>query len=196
MSTNSSESSSRYESLRELVSSVMGGTSSRGKQPVTTMATATRSFKVRGSRHSHEADGQAMRFVPESQATDQTAGGGSEDNGALTQVVKEVLGGTLRTEQYSVVIENDTGDTTFTEIAIFFRQGVDLLTQNFLNVAPGQIKTFHLGDCHTMQSYAVGFWIGNDMVARIPEEGNMTAELASQLDPSDTLPCSDGWEIY
>lgn len=46
-----------------------------------------------------------------------------------------------------------------------------------------------------MRRYVVGFFIGDEMVATFPAEGNMTPELASQWNPSDTERCADSWRI-
>jgi hypothetical protein len=98
---------------------------------------------------------------------------------------------------YSVNVRNLTPDTTFDSIDLFYkRRGLDgLVYLTEPNVGPGQIAPFVLGSCNQMESYVVAFIIGGEPVARFPDQGNMTPELASQLSPGDKEPCADSWSI-
>lgn len=97
---------------------------------------------------------------------------------------------------YKVNINNQTTDT-FTQIVVFYKRigisGVVYLRAN--EVTPGQVTSFMCGVCKEFESYVVGFFIGDDLVAQIPETGNMTPALASALNPSDQYPCIDSWSI-
>jgi hypothetical protein len=64
------------------------------------------------------------------------------------------------------------------------------------NVAPNRTADFNLSDCNSMQGYIMGFFDENgQLVYRIPEQGFMTAQRATQEYPSDTNPCADEWSI-
>lgn len=97
---------------------------------------------------------------------------------------------------YQININNQTTDI-FTQIVVFYKRiglsGVVYLREE--NVQPGQISTFVCGLCKEFESYVVGFFIGDELVAQIPTTGNMTPQLASQLNPSDRDPCIDSWMI-
>ena len=60
---------------------------------------------------------------------------------------------------------------------------------------PGDIAEFLLGLCRDVESYVIGFFIGDDLVAQHPPSGNLTPQLASVLNPTDTDPCADSWSI-
>lgn len=105
------------------------------------------------------------------------------------------LGIVLHTS-YTVEIVNATASTTFDEVDIFYKRvgqpGVVFLTTQ---LAPNEKYYFNLGPCNEMESYVVGFFVGETLVIKIPPEGNMTPELASQIKPSDTDSCADAWLI-
>ncbi len=100
---------------------------------------------------------------------------------------------------YTIQIANATSNTTFDEVDVFYKRvglpGVVFLTEK--QVAPGQARYFDLGACSEMESYVVGFFIGDDLVAQLPAEGdgNMTPARASQLKPADVDACADAWAI-
>jgi hypothetical protein len=97
---------------------------------------------------------------------------------------------------YRVIVSNLSTDT-FDQIVVFYKRvgldGVVFLKEE--NVQPQQVRGFVLGPCLAMESYVVGFFIGDDRVAKLPDSGNMTPELASQLNPEDTWRCIDAWSI-
>lgn len=97
---------------------------------------------------------------------------------------------------YKINIANQTTDT-FTRIELFYKRvglpGLVYLTEE--NFIPGQTVTFVCGLCKNMESYAIAFLIGEDLVAKIPEQGSMTPARASVMKPSDKDPCSDSWII-
>jgi hypothetical protein len=98
---------------------------------------------------------------------------------------------------YTVTVTNSTPEF-FDQVVIFYKRvglnGVVFLQET--GFVPGDIRIFRLGVCKDMESYALGFFQGEDMVARLPDEGsNMTAALASQINPTDTDPCADSWTI-
>lgn len=100
---------------------------------------------------------------------------------------------------YTVQITNLTAHVVFSEINVFYKRvnmnGVVFLSQT--NVEPGESRFFDLGPCPEMESYVVGFFFGEELVAQLPPagQGNMTPQLASQFKPSDQDPCADGWAI-
>lgn len=109
----------------------------------------------------------------------------------------EKLGYILESD-YTVQITNATTDTIFSEIDIFYNRtnqpGVVILTD--ANIGPGETRYFDLGKCALMESYVVGFFVGQDLVAQLPADGsNMTPESASMYKPSDQDRCVDGWAI-
>lgn len=63
------------------------------------------------------------------------------------------------------------------------------------DVAPGQMVVFALGVCNLMRSYVIACMVGDDIVAKLPETGELTAANASALNPTDTLECADSWVI-
>lgn len=101
-----------------------------------------------------------------------------------------------RESSYVVNVNNQTTDT-FTEIVMFYKRvglpGVVYLSE--ASVPPSRVSTFVCGLCKNLESYVVGFFIGQDLVAQIPAQGNMTPALASQLNPTDVYPCADSWMI-
>jgi hypothetical protein len=97
---------------------------------------------------------------------------------------------------YLINVNNQTSDT-FTEIVVFYKR-INLSGVVFLKadqVQPGVVTGFMCGLCKEFESYVVGFFIGNQLVAQIPTTGNMTPALASQLNPTDIYPCIDSWLI-
>jgi hypothetical protein len=97
---------------------------------------------------------------------------------------------------YTVDILNTTTDT-FDEIVVMMKRVNQTGIVFFVNegVAPGDTAQYFLGLCRDVESYVVGFYIGNTEVAKFPAEGNLTPALASQLKPADTDPCADSWLI-
>jgi hypothetical protein len=99
---------------------------------------------------------------------------------------------------YRVFVRNATPDT-FTEIVVFFKRvgqsGVVFLREE--NVGPAEVRGFVLGIAALMESYVIGFFIGDDMVAQWPAsgDGNMTPQRASIENPDDTDPTVDWWTI-
>lgn len=97
---------------------------------------------------------------------------------------------------YVVAVTNLTQDT-FTQIVVFYKRiglrGVVFLKNEI--VAPGQFSSFLCGLCKDLESYVIGFFIGDDLVFQFPSQGNMTPELAGQIKPSDSDPCIDSWTI-
>jgi hypothetical protein len=97
---------------------------------------------------------------------------------------------------YTVNILNTTTDT-FDEIVVMMKRinqtGIVFLVNE--GVAPGETAQYLLGLCRDVESYVVGFYIGDTEVFKFPAQGNLTPALASQLKPSDTDPCADSWLI-
>lgn len=97
---------------------------------------------------------------------------------------------------YHINVNNQTTDT-FTQIVVFYKRigmpGVVFLKDE--EVQPTQVVSFMCGLCKELESYVVGFFIGDELVAQIPATGNMTPGLASQLNPTDRYPCVDSWMI-
>jgi hypothetical protein len=96
-------------------------------------------------------------------------------------------------------------DGTFDEIALFYSQTTDpnriiFLKQNYVQY--GQVATFNLGPCNLVNSYVIGFFVGNQKVATIPDPNNpvfqgqthITPALDHQIHPNDP-PCTNGWTI-
>ena len=105
----------------------------------------------------------------------------------------------LLSPHYTIQIMNATVHTVFSEINVFYKRkgqnGIVFLTQ--ANVEPGESRYYDLGPCEDMESYVIGFFFGEDLVAQLPPAGagNMTPALASQYKPADQDPCADGWAI-
>lgn len=97
---------------------------------------------------------------------------------------------------YHINVNNQSADT-FTQIVVFYKRvgkaGVVFLKAE--QVQPGQVVGFMCGLCTDLESYVVGFFIDDELVAQLPATGNMTPALASQLNPTDTDPCIDSWAI-
>jgi hypothetical protein len=95
---------------------------------------------------------------------------------------------------YTVEVINSTADTTFDEIDVFYKRvgqsGIVFLTQKL--VAPGETRYFNLGPCSQMESYVVGFFVGADLVAQVPPEGQ--GNITPDTKP-DAEPCADSWTI-
>jgi hypothetical protein len=97
---------------------------------------------------------------------------------------------------YLVNVNNQSSDT-FTQIVVFYKRiglsGVVFLKAE--NVQPGQVAGFVCGLSKNLESYVIGFFLGDDLVQQIPSTGDMTPALASILNPTDTDPCIDSWMI-
>ena len=102
-------------------------------------------------------------------------------------------------ETYVVRFANMTS-TTFDEVVVFYKRkflpGVVYL--NHIGLIPGEVTEFELGLCYLMESYVIGVFISDDLVAQLPAAGtgNMTPERAHQVDPTDIDPCVDSWSIF
>lgn len=97
--------------------------------------------------------------------------------------------------RYSVWVENQT-EITVTEMVVFYLQRGSNVMQmrQIIPVLPGGIAMFELGQCTQLESYSLGIFIGDELVARVPQPGqNMTPELATQYHPWDNDPCKDTW---
>lgn len=87
---------------------------------------------------------------------------------------------------------------TFSEVVLFYRvqghTGVTFLGTGAL--APDESVVFPLSTLAAMDGYSVGFFMGTQLVARIPADGgNMTAGRAAQEDPDRVNAHSDSWAI-
>lgn len=105
---------------------------------------------------------------------------------------------------YEVTVTN-LSSTVFDQIALFY-SGLDAPTavvelfEN--NVQNGQIAKFTLGACDLLSSYVIGFYVGNQEVASIPDSSNpiyqgqphITPALDHQIHPT-LPPCTSGWTI-
>ena len=98
--------------------------------------------------------------------------------------------------EYTVTVTNRTTDV-FDNIVIFYatkgQTGVTFLESG--TVGPGGVIVFRLGPCGAMRSYTMGVMIGQDMVAKLPDQGEMDRDLASQMNPTDHFICEDSWSI-
>jgi hypothetical protein len=64
------------------------------------------------------------------------------------------------------------------------------------SVGPNTNVNFTLTQCDNMVAYVVAlFDDSGKVVYRIPEQGSMTAERASQENPNDHDPCQDTWGV-
>ena len=113
----------------------------------------------------------------------------------LAQIQQEIR---FARSAYTVSVTNRTVDTIFDRFVCFYNRlgktGVVFLEQ--LIVIPGETRVFNLGPCEEMQSYVTGFFVDDELVAKIPQSGNMTPALASMLNPSDVSRCEDSWGIF
>jgi hypothetical protein len=95
---------------------------------------------------------------------------------------------------YSVIFVNGSNQI-LDEVVVFYQThgttGVTYLSEK--QISPSETRVFNLGLCSQMWRYTLGVLINGSLAARIPATGNMTPDLASRLDPSDTNPCSDSW---
>jgi hypothetical protein len=98
---------------------------------------------------------------------------------------------------YTVTIRNETTEV-FDQVVVFYGMtnvpaGVGIWREWIF--APGDVRVFNLGICKYLKDYVVGFYLGDDLVSRFPDQGTMTPELASQVKPSDAGRCTDSWVI-
>lgn len=97
---------------------------------------------------------------------------------------------------YTVTVRNTTTDV-FDDIVLFYstkgQTGVTAVHSG--TVAPGDAVPLVLGPCGAMESYAFGVFIDDEMVAQLPDQGNMTPDLASQMNPTDKFICEDSWQV-
>jgi hypothetical protein len=101
-----------------------------------------------------------------------------------------------RQTDYLVGVENRTSSTVFSEIVVAFgRTGQEPQAIQATNVGPGRGIAFPLGSCSALQGYIVFFAVGGNEAGQIPANGVMNAQLASQLNPADTDPCTDVWAV-
>src|SRR5688500_468705 len=97
---------------------------------------------------------------------------------------------------YTITFSNQTTDA-LDEVVVFF-QTLDgsIQSRSERNWGPGETRVFALSTCADTVSYSLGVFIGNTMVAKIPDQGNMTREMASQLNPDDRFLCEDSWRLF
>ncbi|MBE4752312.1 hypothetical protein G4177_29515 [Corallococcus sp. ZKHCc1 1396] len=97
---------------------------------------------------------------------------------------------------YTVTVRNLTSADWFDIVVFYKRVGLSgVVYLEAFDVQPNAAPVFQMGVCSQMESYVVGFFIGDDLVAQIPSSGNMTPTLASIYNPSDIEPCADSWSI-
>ncbi len=97
--------------------------------------------------------------------------------------------------QYTVTFLNQTPDV-IDEIVVFYMTKAGFIqSKHETNWMPGERRVFVLGTCGEMVNYVIGVFIGNQNVAKMPATGNMTRELASQLNPTDRFMCEDSWKL-
>jgi hypothetical protein len=64
------------------------------------------------------------------------------------------------------------------------------------NVGPNTNISFTLTGCDNMAAYVIALLDeSGGVIFRIPEQGSMTAERASQENPNDRNPCQDAWGV-
>ncbi|WP_120575806.1 MULTISPECIES: hypothetical protein [unclassified Corallococcus] len=104
--------------------------------------------------------------------------------------------GALLEDIYTVTVRNLTSADWFDIVVFYKRVGLSgVVYLEAFDVQPNAAPVFQMGVCSQMESYVVGFFIGDDLVAQIPSSGNMTPTLASIYNPSDIEPCADSWSI-
>jgi hypothetical protein len=102
-------------------------------------------------------------------------------------------------QQVYVVYIRNGSTSTFTEVVFFYKRrslpGVVFLREEVF--APQQIAGFALGLAEDMESYVIGFFLGDELVAQMPPkgDGNMTALRASIYNPDDQDAAGDWWTI-
>lgn len=104
--------------------------------------------------------------------------------------------GSMLEDIYTVTVRNLTLADWFDIVIFYKRVGLSgVVYLEAFDVQPNAAPVFQMGLCSQMESYVVGFFIGDDLVAQIPSSGNMTPSLASIYNPSDIWPCADSWSI-
>jgi hypothetical protein len=104
------------------------------------------------------------------------------------------------TEQAAYAVEITNGlDSTLT-VGIVYRTSAGVQDPIEKVLSAGEVGAFQLappGQCDSLQEYIMVAVLGND-VYYSPEDyeetGGWTPERVSQEFPSDTDPCSDGWQ--
>jgi hypothetical protein len=97
---------------------------------------------------------------------------------------------------YTVTVTNAT-EEVFDDIVIFFKTkgqtGVTYIHSG--TVMPATTVPMALGPCGAMESYVLAAFIGDTIVAQLPDQGNMTPQMASQMNPTDKFICEDSWRV-
>jgi hypothetical protein len=125
----------------------------------------------------------------------------SERYGASGAPTAEVTVSNVReaTEQASYVVGISNGtDSTFGVLIVFATSDSPDPQEITDEMPPGEATAFVLtprGQCATLLGYVMGFFLDGQLAFRSPEEGAWTPERISQEFPSDTDPCSDGWQL-
>jgi hypothetical protein len=92
---------------------------------------------------------------------------------------------------YSVIFTNKT-ETTYTQVVVVCTlTNGDTVQFTEVNVAPGDIRVFSLGACTTMRSYVLGCFVDDELIAKVPDVGEVTPDAPDSDDP---FRCADWWE--
>ncbi len=92
---------------------------------------------------------------------------------------------------YSVIFTNKTETTYTTVVVVCTLTNGDTAQFTEMDVAPGDIRVFSLGACATMRSYVLACFIGDELVAKVPDVGEVTPDAPDSDDP---FRCADWWE--
>jgi len=99
---------------------------------------------------------------------------------------------------YVVFIENQS-TVKFDEVVIFYQQHGDpiIKMENMYGLSPEGIHMFTLGACYRFKSYAIGVFIGGNLVAKQPTDNSkgLTPADVARMHPWDADLCKDFWGI-
>ncbi len=103
----------------------------------------------------------------------------------------------LSLANYTVTLRNGT-TTRFDEVVTFFKRRnlAGVTFSGYEGLAPGEIVVTPLGAATDLISYTIGLFVNGVLVARVPQAGGeMTPQLASQLDPNRLNGFTDAWVV-
>lgn len=116
--------------------------------------------------------------------------------------IEENLANALRTRAntYQIIFGNESGQVA-DEIVVFYRTkrtlstGLPAMPVKVLGLPSGSAHRFELGECSQLVDYVIGVFEGNQLVTKIPAQGNMTPAMAASINRGDTDPCVDHWHL-
>lgn len=105
------------------------------------------------------------------------------------------LASSTRSDLYRIYFSN-LAKEPIEEVAVFYRTTLNAPgMQNVRGLPFRSTHEFQLGACTVFKDYVIGVFMGGQLVAKIPAQGNMTPAMAASVNPQDKDRCIDHWHL-